>query len=174
MKKGCIVIIFLVLVAGSVLGNQQITRIGIVDSQRIADTFIAKSQAYLDYVQLKKDLDAQVAEIQQQIADLEEQVITARQAGDTSRAMKLENESIELNNHLRAFIRLGKNKAQAAQQEIAESDDFYMNMVKAIDNVAETEGFSLVFDKALNRIWYYIDEVDITDEVITALNRIYK
>ena len=58
-------------------------------------------------------------------------------------------------------------------QAVLDNDDFYVKLAKAIADTAEAEGISLVLDKKKVQIWYYVDEVDITDAVIKAMDRLY-
>lgn len=174
-KRKYVLLILLSLIAVfSLTAAEQITRIGIVDSERVANTYIFESKAYVDFEALKVEIADKIKSIQAQIAELEEKKITAYEAGNQRQELGFAEEIQNQTNYLNEYMRWGKNEIKAAQQRItASNDEFYQKLAKAIADTAEAEGFSLVLDKKKVDIWYYIDEVDITDSVIKAMNRMY-
>ena len=166
----CLSLIF----SGSVFSNQRITKVGIIDIDRVKTTFIDKSKDYTDYENYKKEFDAKVAAITAKIDNLQAQKLDAKEKGNETLALKLENDILTENEYLKEYYRITKNEIKIILQRISNGDDFYLKLKKAIAQVAEEDGYSVVMDISTNPILYWASDIDVTDRVIKTLSRMFE
>jgi outer membrane protein len=62
-------------------------------------------------------------------------------------------------------------RIESKKNTLLTSSDFSREIIKAVEYVAENEGFSIVFRKKDPNILYYNYEVDITEKVLEYLRR---
>jgi len=173
-KKIGIVMILLICFIFPVLANQRITKVGVIDKLLITQTFIDKSKNYTDYETYKKNFEEKVAAIQAKINNLQLQKLDAQQNSNNVLVTKLDNQILTESEYLREYFKLAKNELKVLIQKITSSDDFSIKLKKAIAQVSEEEGYSVILDISDNSIPYYASDVDITDLVIRAMNKLFE
>jgi len=167
--------IFLLLILSvSVYANQRITKVGIIDMDRVKITFIDKSKDYTDYEKYRKEFDAKVAAITAKIDGMQAQKLEAKENGNEALALKLDNSILTENEYLKEYYRIAKNEIKIILQKINTGDDFYLKLKKAIALVAEEDGYSMVLDISTNPVLYWASDIDVTDRVIKTLSKMYE
>jgi len=154
--------------------QQQITRIAIVDLQKVLLAYSKDSTALRNYeaqkAQVQQEIDRQAADIK----TLQAQKAEADKTGDAAASQRLDAEITAKTDTLRTYVRTNQDELDKAAAEINSTDAFAQLVYQTIQNVAETDGYSLVInlrsaDSVMNSVLWYSPTIDITDKVITAM-----
>jgi len=156
------------------IAAQQITRIAVVDLQKILLAYSTDSTALRDYeakkAEIQQEIDRQAADIK----TLQSQKADADKARDNVGSQRLNAEIAQRTDALRAFVRSKQEELDKAAAAIKSTDGFAQLVYQKIQNVAETDGYSLVLnlrsaDSVMSAVLWYSPMIDITDKVIAAL-----
>jgi outer membrane protein len=154
--------------------GQQITRIAVVDLTKVISACSKDAQAVKDFEQRKSLVQTDIDKMSAEIMRLMAQKADAEKAGDKASSQKLK-ETIDLRTKsLTDFVSAKQAELDNEAKKLASYDVFSKDLYKQIQNVAETEGYSLVLnlkggDAVVNSILWYSPMIDITSEVIQAL-----
>ena len=156
------------------ISAQQITRIAVVDLQKILLAYSTDSTALRDYeakkAEIQQEIDSQAAVIK----SLQAQKADADKAKDVASSQRIDAEIAQRTDALRSFVRAKQDELDKAAAAIKSTDAFAQLVYKKIQNVAETDGYSLVLnlrsaDSVMSAVLWYSPMIDITDKVIAAL-----
>jgi Skp family chaperone for outer membrane proteins len=156
------------------VSGQQITRIAVVDLSKVIAAFSKDSEAVKDFEkeksQVQSDIDAMSAEIMR----LMTQKADADKTGDKAASLKLRDDIDAKTKALTDFVSAKQVELDNQAKKLATTDAFSKDLYKQIQNVAETEGYSLVInlkssDSVMNSVLWYSPTIDITADVIEAL-----
>ncbi len=156
------------------VSGQQITRIAVVDLSKVIAAFSKDSEAVKDFEkeksQVQSDIDAMSAEIMR----LMTQKADADKAGDKAASLKLRDDIDAKTKALTDFVSAKQVELDNQAKKLATTDAFSKDLYKQIQNVAETEGYSLVInlkssDSVMNSVLWYSPTIEITADVIEAL-----
>lgn len=167
---GLVIGIFTLCLFGG-FANQQITRVGVVDVDSIADAYFQDSKAYRDIEKLKGEYIEKIEEIKQEIKDLETKRLAAEDDKDESETLKLGEMIFNQTQYLKDYIRIQGGKLRTLQNQLSQSDEFLTELYSAIKIVAESDGYSLILDKSRTDILFWSIEVDVTEKVRKILKR---
>ncbi len=156
------------------IGAQQITRIAVVDLQKILLAYSTDSAALRDYEAKKAEIQQEINQQATDIKTLQAQKFDADKARDTATSQRLDSEITRRTDALRTFVRAKQDELDKAAAAIKSTDGFAQLMYKKIQDVAETDGYSLVLnlrsvDSVMSAVLWYSPMIDITDKVIAAL-----
>lgn len=163
----------LTLMAPSSVSAQQITRIAVIDMQKVLSFFSNDSPAAKDRELKRIQLQTEADRMWKEITELKSQRIEADKAGDATKSALLKAEIDKKTEALRDYLRVNNAALDELAKKIPSYNDFILAVYKQIQQVAESQGFSLVLDKAdsaWNPIIWYSSQIDITDEVLQALS----
>lgn len=168
MKK--IVLLFIAFAAScGMVSAEQLTRVGVIDLSQIVASYFKESQAYRELDEMSQQFESEKQRILNEIDQLEYRKIDAKNRGDDSEALRLDNEVFSKKNYLQEFIRIKSGQISKKRDSLMESPTFLAELLTEIQYIAETEGFTLVFrSKDPNLLWWS-SEVDITDKVLKRL-----
>ena len=98
----------------------------------------------------------------------------ADKAGDKAASLKLRDDIDAKTKALTDFVSAKQVELDNQAKKLATTDAFSKDLYKQIQNVAETEGYSLVInlkssDSVMNSVLWYSPTIDITADVIEAL-----
>ena len=98
----------------------------------------------------------------------------ADKAGDKAASLRLRDDIDKRTKALTDFVSARQAELDDQAKKLASTDLFTQGLYKQIQNVAETEGYSLVInlkssDTVMNSILWYSPTIDITADVIQAL-----
>jgi outer membrane protein len=164
----------LLALAAVLCSAQQITRIAVVDLSKVISAYSRDAQAVKDFElkksQVQSDVDRMTAELRQ----LMSQRADADKAGDKAASLKLRDDIDKKTKALTDFVSAKQAELDDQAKKLATTDAFSQDLYKQIQNVAETEGYSLVInlkssDSVMNAVLWYSPMIDITDDVIQAL-----
>jgi outer membrane protein len=182
MKKMLILLLTITVAASAALA-QQLTRFAVVDFAKVYRSYYTNSQAVLDLKAESASIQAESDEVQTEInrqnADilqLQKRETDAQTAGDNATVAQLKAEITQKTDSLRDYYKvktteLANKKQQLAdkQEQLTQSDTFTTLISSILQQVAESEGYTMVLDKAAKAILWYSPTVDITDKVIDKL-----
>ncbi len=168
MKKIFLMAMLSLLLLG-VMGAEQITKVAVLDYSRILLAFYADSGEVRRIEAMKADFANEVRRLQAEILNLEEQKLEADSAGESSQVLQLENLIEAQRNHLQEYIRVKGNRIREAEAQMGSSESLAREILNEIQYVAESNGYSLVLNKADPDLLWWNYEVDITDKVLERL-----
>ena len=145
------------------------TRMGVVDLDRVVRAFYLESEAFRTYQARRAEVVAEREEIEDEIHLLELDLIRARQDGNRSLALRLEQQVFDMKEHLSQYVRVMNDRLQRTYQELKTSDLFIGELAEALPYVAEELGYTVILDT--DDVLHWNTDVDLTDEVIAELAR---
>ena len=166
MKK-IILTIVVVLAAGLFCTelNAQKAKFGHVDYAGIIEIMPETDSAQVEVKQLKADLEAEAAVMQQEFQAKYEE-FTQKQATYSPAVAKVKQKELEdMYQRLQAFAEGAQSQIQAKQMELLEP--VQQKVLDAIKEVAKADNFTYVFD--ISTVAYGWDTTDITDKVKAKL-----
>jgi len=162
------------LLAGSPLSADQITRVGILDIDKVYAVYFRESRAVKEFQQKRVEVLRDINRIDEEVLDLENRKLEAEGRGDASEAIRLDNEIFKKRQYRDDFRRIKMDQLRRMSEKLYQSDEFLDELLQAIQFVAESEGFSLVLNaggQSSQMFLFFTKEIDITEKVIQELMR---
>ena len=160
---------FLILCTAFPLCAQQLTTVGIVDVNKVSTAFFRDSQAVRELEDLTNRLQREIDGITAEINQLKDRKLQAENAGDQSRALKLDEEIYNKTNYLKDFFRVRNAQLQERRNRLSESSTFLAQLQQAISFVAEDQGYNVILKSSDPNLLWWSRQVDITDLIIARL-----
>jgi outer membrane protein len=173
-KKVLWLVVGILLLAGWSLSAEQITRVGILDIDKVYAVYFRESRAVKEFQQKRVEVLRDVNKIEEDILELENRKLEAESRGDASEALRLDNEIFKKRQYRDDFRRIKMDQLRRMSEKLYQSDEFLDELLDAIKFVAESEGFSLVLNaggQSSQAFLFYTKEIDITEKVIQELMR---
>ena len=169
MKRFVFLIVLSVLCMGFLYG-QQLTRVGLVDLQRVYTTFYSQSREVREFNEKRAAFEREIANQSNAIRTLQQRRADAIQRNDQAEVTRLEREINTLSENLRNFHATRTEQLENESRNLTRSESFLNTVNQAVRFVAESEGYTLIFDsKATPGILWNSQMIDITDTVIRRL-----
>ena len=164
----------LVALASAAALAQQITRIAVVDLAKVISSYSKDAQAVKDFEKKKSQVQTDIDKMGAEIMQLMSQKADADKGGDKASSLRLRDDIDKKTKALTEFVSIKQAELDAQAKKLTETDVFTQDLYKQIQNVAETEGYSLVLnlksnDTVMNAVLWYSPMIDITADVIKAL-----
>ena len=127
-----------------------------------------KSEKVLrEYDSIRNDMNKGLARIQEEIDDLNLRISEAEASGEETARLKEDLEKQTA--YKQEYFKNMSSKLSAKESDLQLNSRFYSVLYKAIQYVAESEGYSLVLKTSdADLVWYHT-EIDITDKVIARV-----
>jgi outer membrane protein len=170
---GALILLFLI-VSGMPLFADQITKVGILDIEKVYSIYFRESKAVKELQQLRADVLREINRIDEEVLLLESQKLDAESRGDGEAALRLDRDIFEKKQYRDDYRRIKMDQIRKRSENLYKSDEFLDELLRAIQFVAESEGFSLVLNASgqfSQFFFFYTKEVDITELVIQELMR---
>lgn len=153
--------------------SQQIPRIGVVDTSRVFQTYFRDSVAVRNYENKKVEFQNEIDKKTEELKQLLQSKIAYEESGNSAQALRVEAEIIKKSDYLTSFTQTKQIELDTIRKRLESSDSFYKSLYEVIEQVAESEGYSLILSlqQAQNILWYS-PSVDMTDKVITNLSKL--
>ena len=153
--------------------SQQIPRIGVVDTSRVFQTYFRDSVAVRNYENKKNEFQNEIDKKTEELKQLLQSKIAYEENGNNAQALRVEAEIIKKSDYLTSFTQTKQIELDTIRKRLESSDSFYKSLYEVIEQVAESEGYSLILSlqQAQNILWYS-PSVDITDKIITNLSKV--
>lgn len=166
MKRTVFVLLLAGLVSGSVFA-EQLSKIAVVDVGRILKSYYRESSGLREYDSIRNDMNKGLARIQEGIDDLNLRISEAEASGEETARLKEDLEKQTA--YKQEYFKNMSSKLSAKESDLQLNSRFYSVLYKAIQYVAESEGYSLVLKTSdADLVWYHT-EIDITDKVIARV-----
>ena len=144
-------------------------KLGFFDLQRAMDEIddgrAAKTQLKREFEDKQKRLDLRQEEFKKAVADFEKQAVVMSDQAKRDRAGELERKQNELKEY---YVQLQKELADR-DRELTKGIFDKLNGV--IREIAEAEGFTMIFEKNQAGLVYAPVSLDVTNEVIRKYNQ---
>ena len=148
----------------------QLSTVGVVDVQQVYNNFYRESRQVRELERLRDEYQAEIDGYLDMLEHLQDEYADARDAGNTRRALDLEEEIEELKLFVDELTRRRRRQLERRQQVVL-TDDFFADLQQAIIYVAETEGYTIVLRSDADGLQWWSSVVDISDEVINRLRQ---
>ena len=169
MKK---VFLFLLLFCASaaLYAQQQIPKIGIIDYSRIVQKMMPNSDQLQDIKNIRQAIEDETASIEKEIATLQKEKAEIEAKSHFSDATEEIDEQINsLRYYLQQFTDEKNRELDAKKALVPDTTEILSKIVSQIQYVAESEGYSVIFDSKDRNIIWWTHSVDITDLVMRKL-----
>jgi outer membrane protein len=167
--------VFLFLLIGicaslSLLPAQQLTRFAVVDLPKIYTAFFRDSRAVREFEERSTRVQNEIDRMTREIQELRSRYADAVLQGDQALAMRLETEIYRKSEFLKEYYNTKTAELEDQRRRLSQSGTFLEQVYSEIRYIAESEGYSLVFNIRETRgIIWHSPTVDITDKVIQNL-----
>lgn len=161
----------LLLLFLSNVGADQITKIAVVDYNRILSNYYGESQEVREIAQFEDEIRQQIIILDSEVKELENQLLEARQDGDQREILDLEAAIEDKKNFLVDYIRVKRAQLEEMKRRLESELSVVDEILVAIQYVAESNGFSMVLRKDDPTVLWYSFDIDITDDVLNHLAR---
>ena len=170
MKNKLLLLTFsLCFVFSNKIFAEQLSKIGIINLSKIASQYYKESRSYQELEQMMMQYEEEKNRILEEIDQLEARKLDANTEGDEILKLKLENEIFSKKQYLREYNRIKLEQIRAKRDELSGSDSFLNEIMREIDFVAETEGYSVILKSNDPNLIWWSSEVDITELVLERL-----
>ncbi len=169
MKRYLILLVAFVAVLIAPLGAEQITKVAVLDYSRILSSFYAESAEARRIEEMKASFADEVRNLQEEIQSLEERKLDAQDEGNSRNALELDSRIQERKSHYQEYVRVRGNQIRLAEANLASSSALAQEILREIQYVAESNGYSIVLKRSDPNLLWWNYEVDITDLVLKRL-----
>ncbi|HUW68994.1 MAG TPA: OmpH family outer membrane protein [bacterium] len=173
MKKRLIVAVALSLLC-SQLFAQQITRVAVIDLQKVYMTYYKDSQAVRSFEDEKQRVQDEIKRLGDEIKDLQQKRLDVLASGD-GQALKTFDEGLYRKaQFLSDYVKVKQADLDSKAQALSNTNAFVQMLYRSVQSLSETEGYSLVIssrnaDSVGASVVWFSPMIDITDKVIQAL-----
>jgi outer membrane protein len=168
------IVALLCLAGAGQAAAQQITRIAVIDLQKVILAYSKDGAAYKDFELRKTQIQTEIDRMTDEIKKLQSQKVEADKLGDKTKSLRTESDIYNKTETLRDFVRAKQAELDDQAKKLASSSEFVQQVYKQIQSISEQQGYSIVLnlksaDSVMSAVVWYSSMIDITDEVIQAL-----
>lgn len=163
MKKSFILIFTLLTLSLFVFSE---VKIGVINAQEIIEKTQKGKKVQAKLENLQKQKQQQLEDMQKMIVQLQKDLESPALNRDTreKKTRELEDKRIDYNR----FIQDTQKEMQAkSQQELL---TLQKEIMPLIQQIGKAKGFSIIFDMTSSGIAYFDETIDVTDEVVKAVD----
>jgi len=153
------------------VGAEQLTTVGVIDINRVYNSFYRDSQQVRDLERLRNEYQSEINEEIQRLDALRDQRARASAVNNESRVEDLDDEIVQLTRYLEDLTRRRRQQLDLRQQELL-SDDFLQQLQDAIQYVAESSGYTVILRSDYSGLQWWAAAVDISELVLERLIQI--
>ena len=151
---------------------QQITRFGVVDTAKVYQAYFRTSAPMRSYDSKKAEAQKEISKRTEEIRRLKQQKADAELNADEQLAARLDADIVKKTDSLTEYTKSKNLELENLRNSLRNSNEFYNKLYKVIERVAENEGLSVILSLPDDRsILWYSNSVDVTDKVISELDR---
>lgn len=165
-RKALIILLFILFIA--VAGAEQLTTVGVIDINKVYNSFYRDSQQVRELERLRSEYQAEINEEVLRLNNLRDQRTRAVALNNTSRLEGLDDEISQLTSYLEDLTRRRRQQLDLRQQELL-SDEFLQQLQDAIQYVAESGGYTVILRSDYSGLQWWAAAVDISDLVLERL-----
>ncbi len=169
MKKAFLFVL-LFCASTAVYAQQQIPKIGVIDYSRIVQRMMPNSDQLQEIKNIKQAIEDESKAIEAEIATLEKEKADIESKSHYNDASDEINEQIvSLRYYLQQFVDEKNKELEEKKALVPDTTEILSKIVSQIQYVAESEGYSVIFDSKDRNIIWWTHSVDITDLVMRKL-----
>ncbi len=169
-KKFILFMIILIIICG-VLPAEQLSKIGVVNFSKIIEDYFAESSAWREIDAIRAKYEAGKADIIDDIDQLKMEKLEAENNEADLLVLQLDNKIQRKQEYLKEYHEIWSNRINSKIENVSQSTTFTSEILDAIEYIAESEGYSLIFRiQDPNILWYNL-EINITDKVLAHLRK---
>jgi outer membrane protein len=162
-------LVLMTAVVPLVHAQQEITKVGVVDTSRIYSVYFQDSRALRDLAAFRQSILEESKRLSDDITAVRAAKVDAERDGRKDEALRLESQILEKENFLREYQRVKNLEFRSRQSKVELESSFLGELADAIAYVAVSEGFSMIMEKANPIFLYFTSESDITERVLQHL-----
>lgn len=170
MKKKITLLLALAFFGTVSVFAQQITKFGVVDTNKVYSAYFRNSRAVSNYEKKRADYQNEINRVTEELRNLQQTKVDLEKDGNTAQAMKIEAEITKKKDFLTEYTNAKNVELESLLKSLKNSDEFYKKLYSTLSKIAEGGGYSMILSlQESNAILWYSNSVDITDEVISKL-----
>lgn len=162
-------IIVLLIMLGASISANELTKVGVVDTNRVYQRYIKDSADARKFNKYKNKLEKEISKRKIEIDQLEVELIKARDDDKESLVIELDSKLQVKKINLQEYVRHKNIELNALISTDSSKREFSEKLYDAIDRIAQREGYSVILKKSDPSIIWMNNEVDITELVIQGL-----
>ena len=162
-------VILAAFVAPLAQAQQEITKVGVVDTSRIYSVYFQDSKALRDLAAFRQSILEESRRLSDDITAIRDAKVNAERDGRKDEALRLESQILEKENFLREYQRVKNLEYRSRQSKVELESSFLGELADAIAYVAVSDGFSMIMEKQNPIFLYFTSESDITERVLQHL-----
>jgi len=165
---------FTLLVLSMQVFSQQITRVAVIDMQKIYMTYYKDSQSVRSLEEEKLAVNLEIKRLSEEIKDLQRKRLEILSSGDAQTLKTYDENLYRKAQYLSDFVKLKQADLDEKAQSLSRGDAFVQMLYRTVQSISEKEGYSIVISShdvagvGSSVIWFS-PMIDITDMVIQAL-----
>lgn len=170
MKK--IIGFILVLMFGSSVFAQQITKFGVVDTAKVYNVYFRNSAPVRNYDRKKSEFQQEINKYTDELQKLQSKKVEYEKNGNDALVLKTDAEITKKKDFLIEYTNAKNAELESMQKTLQGSDAFYNKLYDTLSKVAEAGGYSMILSlQQSNSILWYSNSVDVTEQVIAELGK---
>ena len=170
MKK--IIGFILVLMFGSSVFAQQITKFGVVDTAKVYNAYFRNSAPVRNYDRKKSEFQQEINKYTDELQKLQSKKVEYEKNGNDVLVLKTDAEITKKKDFLIEYTNAKNAELESMQKTLQGSDAFYNKLYDTLSKVAEAGGYSMILSlQQSNSILWYSNSVDVTEQVIAELGK---
>ena len=152
------------------LHAQQLTRFAVVDLPKVYSAFFRESRAVREFEERSAGVQTEIDKMNKEILELRSRYADLVLQGEQSQALRTETEITRKTEFLREYYTVKTAELNEQRKRLSQSGSFLEQVYGEIRSIAESEGYSMVFNLTENNgILWHSPTVDISDKVIQNL-----
>jgi len=173
MNRRAMIVLALVALSAQVFG-QQITRVAVIDLQKVYMTYYKDSQAVRSLEEEKSRINDEIKHLSDEIKDLQKKRLEVQSSSDAVALKAFDENLYKKAQFLSDFVKIKQAALDEKAKALSSGDAFVQMLYRTVQSISEKEGYSLVIssrdaaDVGSSVIWFS-PMIDITDMVIQAL-----
>ena len=169
MKKGIVLSACIVLLLSGLAQAEQLSKIAVVDFQKIVDNFPSGSQAFSKLQLLKDSYEVKRLDYLTELNDKEQKLLEAKERESDLVIANLERDIADFRIFIRQWQEIKIKEIEIVQNDFLRGHDIAMDILQAIEYIAINEGYTIVLDANDISVIWLSQEIDITNLVINRL-----
>ena len=164
-------IIFFAAAAGAFAQQQMIPKIGLINYSQIVKEYVPFNPIYDEIKEMNSKYEKEVEKLTSDIAELEAKRNSYLASGMEKTARKIEDQIVSKKNALVKYTAEKEADIEKKKQEVSDSTTALASILNEIQFIAESEGYSVIFDTNDRNIIWWSQSVDITELVLKRLKK---
>lgn len=162
----------LVLMFGSSVFAQQITKFGVVDTAKVYNAYFRNSAPVRNYDRKKSEFQQEINKYTDELQKLQSKKVEYEKNGNDALVLKTDAEITKKKDFLIEYTNAKNAELESMQKTLQGSDAFYNKLYDTLSKVAEAGGYSMILSlQQSNSILWYSNSVDVTEQVIAELGK---